>query len=344
MDYKEFMGLVKANLQEAFPGASVTEAYVGKLQGQSYEGITVTPVDGRMGVSLDLKPLFEMFNDGMDYGEVIDVIKDKLEMGMSQIPEIRTDGLGDYNAMKGHLVLQIVGRDGNEEMLSKVPHREMEDMAVVYRFDLGDSSSGNMSVLVNDNMMKRYGITAEQLHQDALAAAPQNRPPVIKGMNEVLAEMMGVSIPGTPDFLYVATTPDKIQGAAVIAYPGFLDMAAEKLGGDFAVLPSSVHEVLLVPDDGKTDMALFKQMVSQINGVEVLPQDRLTNNAYHYDSKNRVFESADSFEVRKLEKESLNSGKDERRSVLGNLDSLKKECAAKPHKEPQTKKAAEMSI
>ena len=344
MDYKEFAGLVKADLQEAFPGASVTEAHVGKLQGQSYEGLTVTPENGRTGVSLDLNPFFEMFNSGMDYGEVIDGITDKLEMGMSQIPEIRTDRLSDYNAMKGHLVLQVIGQDGNEEMLSKVPHREMEDMAVVYRFDLGDSPSGNMSVLINDSMMERYGITVEQLHQDALAAAPLNRPPVIRGMNEVLAEMMGGPIPGTPDFLYVATTPDTVQGAAVIAYPGFLDMAAEKLGGDFAVLPSSVHEVLLVPDDGRTDMAVFKQMVSQINDAEVRPEDRLTDNAYHYDSKNRVFESADSFAARKLEKESLNNGREGRRSVLGDLDSLKKECAAKPHREPQMRKAAEMSI
>lgn len=344
MDYKEFVNSMKEDLQEAFPGASITEAHVEKLQGQSYDGITVTPENGRMGVSLDLMPYFDLVEGGADYADVLDHITGKLETEMSQMPEVRSERLSDYSAMKENLVMQIVGQAGNEEMLSNVPHKEMEDMAVVYRFDMGESHMGSMSVLITNSMMENYGITAEQLHQDALEAAPQNRPPVIKGMGEVLAEMMGGPVPDTSDFLYVATTPDKVQGAAVIAYPGFMEDAAQKLGGDFAVLPSSVHEVLLVPDDGKTDMSAFKQMVSQINSSEVLPEDRLTDNAYHYDSVNKVFETADSFEARKLEKEALNKGKEEKHSVLGNLDSLKKECAAKPRKEPQMKKAAEMSI
>lgn len=344
MDYKEFVSRMKDDIQQAFPGASITETHVDKLQGQSYDGITVTPEGGRMGVSLDLTPYFDLVDGGTDYADVLDHITGKLETEMSQMPEVSSERLRDYGSMKEHLVMQIVGQAGNEEMLSNVPHKEMEDMAVVYRFDMGESHMGSMSVLITNSMMGNYGITAEQLHQDALEAAPLNRPPVIKGMGEVLAEMMGMPAPDTPDFLYVATTPDKVQGAAVIAYPGFLDEAAQKLGGDFAVLPSSVHEVLLVPDDGKTDMSAFKQMVLQINSAEVLPEDRLTDNAYHYDSKNKVLETADRFEARKLEKESMNKGKEGRKSVLGDLDSLKKECAAKPRKEPQMKKSAEMSI
>lgn len=344
MDYKEFVNSMKEDLREAFPGVSITDAHVEKLQGQSYDGNTVTPENGRMGVSLDLMPYFDLVDGGADYADVLDHITGKLETEMAQMPQVSSERLSDYSAMKENLVMQIVGQAGNEEMLSNVPHKEMEDMAVVYRFDMGESHMGSMSVLITNSMMENYGITTEQLHQDALEAAPQNRPPVIKGMGEVLAEMMGGPVPDTPDFLYVATTPDKVQGAAVIAYPGFMEEAAQKLGGDFAVLPSSVHEVLLVPDDGKTDMSAFKQMVSQINSSEVLPEDRLTDNAYHYDSVNKVFETADSFEARRLEKEALNKGKEEKHSVLGNLDSLKKECAAKPRKEPQMKKAAEMSI
>lgn len=66
------------------------------------------------------------------------------------------------------------------------------------------------------------------------------------------AEMMGL-FPVAPEDekIYVATVPDKVHGAGVLAYQNFMDQAAERAGGDFFILPSSIHEVLIVPDNGE---------------------------------------------------------------------------------------------
>lgn len=100
----------------------------------------------------------------------------------------------------------------------------------------------------------------------------------------------------------------------MIAQPDFMDNAAGILKGDFFVLPSSLHEVLLFRDDGMTDYRGLEEMVRIINETEVQPADRLTDTVYHYDASERIFETGREFEDRMAEKA---LGK--RESVLADL-------------------------
>ena len=99
--------------------------------------------------------------------------------------------------------------------------------------------------------------------------------------------------------MLVATTEGAFMGASVIQHPGFMEQAAEQISGDFFVLPSSIHEVLLIPDDGKSDHHELEAMVQSINETQVEPADRLSDYAYRYDQKDRVFELADKTAARK---------------------------------------------
>lgn len=87
--------------------------------------------------------------------------------------------------------MEVVSAEANKEMLETVPHQNIEDMAVVYRFVLS-SDDGRASILVTNQLLENMGVTPEQLHADAMENAPQIQPVEIKGMSEVLAEMMGV--------------------------------------------------------------------------------------------------------------------------------------------------------
>ena len=73
--------------------------------------------------------------------------------------------------------------------------------------------------------------------------------------------------------MYVASVPNKTAGAGVLAYQEFMDQAAERLGGDFFILPSSIHEVLLVPDDGAKSFHELQAMVREVNATQVSPEN-----------------------------------------------------------------------
>ena len=133
---------------------------------------------------------------------------------------------------------------------------------------------------------------------------------------------------GAEDTLYVATVQGMNYGAGVLAYPGFLDDAAEKLGGDFFILPSSIHEVLLMRDDGGIKAQELKDIISSVNKSEVMPEERLSDHAYRYDTKAHAFELAERFEARKRENPE-HTAEDGRESVLTKLQDKKSEAAVK---------------
>lgn len=120
----------------------------------------------------------------------------------------------------------------------------------------------------------------------------------------------------------------------------FMDQAAEKIGGDFFILPSSIHEILLVPDDGQKGADELKAMVMDVNATQVSPEERLSDNVYHYDSKEHIFELAEKFEARQQEKGTVIDEKaEDRESVLKNLKDKQKETAVKAPAKDAVEKA-----
>lgn len=116
---------------------------------------------------------------------------------------------------------------------------------------------------------------------------------------------------------------------------------AEKLGGDYFIIPSSIHEVLLVKDTGEMNARDLAAMIREVNATEVAPEDVLTDHAYHYDSKEHIFESADKFEERQAEMEAV--GPEEDRGSLIEQLNAKKEEAAKEAPEKAAKDAVRKS-
>ena len=153
-----------------------------------------------------------------------------------------------------------------------------EDIAIVYRFQLEHRENADATVLVTNQMLQNYGITAEQLMADAAVSAPQRNPVSLRSLAEVLSEMSGGMIPpedvGAPP-LMVATVPGTVNGAGVMGYPDFFKDTAEQIGGSYFILPSFVHEILLLADDGSMSAQELSAMVSAVNSQEVMPEEQL---------------------------------------------------------------------
>lgn len=333
MDYREFVEQVSEDLQEklseTYQGASVTTRQVDKLQGESYYGISVQPEDSNLGITLNLQGVYEKFQHGFPYDEALDGIAHIVEDSFSNRPNVRLSELMDYASMKEKLMVQVVPTKGNEEMLASIPHKEQEDMSLIYRFVIDSNEQGVASTLITNQILREYGVSPEQLHADAMIQAPEHFPAKIRSMQEIFAEMMGMEPEMMPDEvgMFVATCNDGFQGAGCIFYPEFMDQAADKLQGDFFILPSSLHEVILLPDNGQMDYQELENMVQEINATEVQPQDRLSDSVYHYDAQERIFEKAEKYNARIQEKEAEKERPREKESLKARLDAKKKEAA-----------------
>lgn len=176
------------------------------------------------------------------------------------------------------------------------------------------------SMFIKNDLLEQYGISAEQLHEDAMKSSPRVMAPEVSSIGALIDEMYQKNILMlTPDeremlqetlqessempTFFVVTNTDRIDGAGVIFYPEFMDSMGELLGNDFFILPSSIHEMLVLPDDGQVDAEMLRDMVKEVNATQVAPAERLTNDVYHFDTKDHVFEKADRFTERQKEKE-----------------------------------------
>ena len=347
MDYENFKERfvedLRDKLYESGAEVNISVHTVNKLN-ESYEAVTVTPEGSNIGVNIGIDKFYEALDNGRTYEEVVDKAVEVINSGISQRPDFDINSLSDYSQMKEKLAMEVVSAETNAEMLATVPHQNIEDMAVVYRFVLNSDDEGRASILVTNQLLQSMGVTPEQLHADAMENAPQIKPVEIKGMSEVMAEMMGVEqaemmgiFPVAPEDeqIYVATVPDKVHGAGVLAYQDFMEKAAERAGGDFFILPSSIHEILIVPDNGKMGLKDLEAMVKEVNATQVAPADKLTDSVYHYDSKAKIFELGEKFVARQAEKEAEKAAEQdvEKGSVLGSLKAKKDEVAKTPRKE-----------
>ena len=307
MNFEQFKAQVIDEMRDRFPELDISLQEVSKLQGESYIGMAVRPKDSNIAATTNLKAFFEDLGEDFNMDDVMDQIAHGISDQISHMPQFDERVLNDYEQMKEKLTLQMIPTAGNEEKLSEIPHRNVEDMAIVYRFEMSNSAKEISSILVTDSMLRSYGITADQLHEDALEAAVQTHPATLRNMTDVMRDLMGdaaaLFAPDEPSPMWVASVEGGQNGACAIQYPDFLDQAAETLGGDFYVLPSSIHEVLLVADDGSMDLSYLEAMVRSVNETEVAPADRLSDHVFHYDSEEHIFENARAFEVREAVKE-----------------------------------------
>lgn len=313
MDYKVFKETFTEDLKEKLYERGIEDVSMSfhnvEKANLSYESLTVNQGDNNIGVNFNIENAFAEYNHTGDYAGVLAESTLAIVQGLENIPSVDVAELTNYDVMKEKLSIEVISAETNAELLKKVPHENMEDMAVVYRFILDSNETGRSSILVTNELMDRMGVSHEQLKADALENAPEIRPVVIQGMSEMMREMMGdeaFEMSGFPEeqneMMYVATVPDKNFGAGVLAYQDFMVQAAEKLGGDFYILPSSIHAILLVPDDGEKAADALRDVVQEVNATQVSPEEKLTDNVYHYDAKDHIFELAEKFEARQQEK------------------------------------------
>ena len=287
---------VSKAIQESIANVTTELKTVDKFN-ESYFGLVVKPESGNVGFTLNISEFYDAFTEeNVSFDTIRSHIVSQAKEALNNMPAFDIDKIDDYESMRTKLVMEVVSAEANKELLETVPHKLLEDMAIIYRFDAREIAGDGASIVLTNNLLEKYGVTADQVHQDAIEFAPQNRPLEIKGMAEVLATQMGVDDPAIigidpeDEKMFVASVEGNVHGAGILAYQEFMGKAAERVGGSFYLLPSSIHEVLLIPDSGEFDLRVLEQMVREVNATTVDPKDKLTDSVYHYDAENKLFE------------------------------------------------------
>lgn len=317
MDFSEFTDYVKTHITEHLPpeyaAADIRLDEVQKMN-ERYTGMTVRLEDNVSAPVVNMEMFYQQYQDDRS---ISDLMKDMADIVQMEPPaSIDIESMKDYEQVKDKLFIRLNSAEGHEQIMAESPHRMEADLLMTYHIYIPDreGDGGFMSARITNDMMKEFGISQEQLHQDAVASTEQILKPKVQSMMEALT-----GIPEENPQMMVVTNEQGVLGASALFCNGIMDKAAEHMNGNYFVLPSSIHEMLVVPDNGNFNRTDLEAMVKEANRTVVEPSDRLSDAVYHYDSKDRVFERADTFENRMQEKSA------ERGSILGKLQDKKEQ-------------------
>lgn len=331
MDYQEFREHIKENIKGAMPEkyqkATVSIQSVEKNNGMMLDGLTVILPDSSISPAIYLNKWYENYVAGESMENTLQHISEAIQRN-TKFNQFDIPSVLEFENVKNHIILKVVGLDANRNRLQGLPHTVQEDMAFTYHIMVEHDKSGTGTIPISQTIFENYPITVEELHDIAMKNTVKQFPVILQNMQEVMREIMGKEMSGA-DFIeedelkdaldetfndrnreevfpmYVITNKEKLNGAAALFYPGVMELIAEKLGGNFFILPSSVHEMLIVPDNGAIKYHELKDMVQEVNATQVAVDEVLTGQVYSYDAKDKIFERADQKEVR-------NAGKKEK--------------------------------
>lgn len=187
----------------------------------------------------------------------------------------------EYEQIKDNLAVVMLPRNRAEFYAMQAPHEPMGDMALAYQI-LQDDGSRH---LVTYEDLTRYHVSATQLHQDAFRSAEARDPAIVRTLEETLG-LPRMRKGGVPP-LYVVTNTNGAHGAAAILYPGMMERLSKRIGGDYAIIPSSVHEMMVVTTKG-ADLSKLEDLLHRVNHEQVAPQERLSDNVYCYDARSHI--------------------------------------------------------
>ena len=208
-----------------------------------------------------------------------------LEMGLRKTSSAAfgPENLDRYEDVRGRILPRLINAEKNIGQLENVPYVPVEDLAVVFYYSIPDQILPGGSFLIRNEEACHWKVQTEQLYQDAVKGGQKLRPLWLGGIGEIL----GISDCGS-DMLTILTNTEKAFGASAILYPETPEILKQRMGGDFYLLPSSVHELLLVSGDFAQPDELRK-MVREVNRQEVAPEEVLSDNVYLYDIHGRDF-------------------------------------------------------
>ena len=295
MEYKEFVEYIKMNAGYiAGEGGNITINHVIKNNGCEMDGLVIMEKGKDIAPTIYLDSFYELYTNGETIKNIIRQIEVIYEQNKNNVT-FDVNILKHFDTIKDKIVYKVVNYRSNEKLLEQVPHKRILDLAVVFYCLLDNEYGRSATALIYNNNLKNWNVTIDDVYKAALKNTPDLLHSKISSM-AALFEKCGVNVDGeevdlkdyVPSDMYVLTNESKLNGAACILYENVLYDFAQKLGADLYILPSSVHEVILLPKLSMFEKDELVNMVKEVNTEGVAADEVLSDHVYEYNRTERL--------------------------------------------------------
>ena len=259
----------------------------------SKDGVSVVP-------ALNLTAAYEDYQNGRDMNDILDRLADT-RMNAT-IPGFSKEDVMSWERAQDRLVARVINTAANKDYLADKPHKNVADLSVIYSVKVQEDSNGFAAAVVTDDLMELWGVDQEKLHEVAMQNVSEY-PIFFQNIESALFGIIGKDQLASIDIedielsdyslpFFILTNEQKVKGAILALDPKTMDRITDKFGPVY-ILPSSVDEVLIVPQSVAGDVQSLAALVTEVNAHEVKPEDQLSNRIYTYDKDSKTIQFAD---------------------------------------------------
>ncbi|MDE6911658.1 MAG: hypothetical protein K2P44_14515 [Lachnospiraceae bacterium] len=297
MEFTNFTTLVREEVEKrAGENYRVRLNDVRKNNGVILRGLTVMQDDSNISPTIYLNNYYEAYENGE--ATLVNVVNDVMDTyyrnKVNQSVDMRY--FMNYACVKDHIIYKLVNTEKNKELLEDIPHVEFLDLSVVFQCLVAKECFGTATILIHNAHMKLWNVPIRELFQAAKVNTQRIQGYEIKGINDAIYEIMQEqqeefdlescreeftgSVP-----MYVLSNKSRVEGAACMIYPDLIKDFAEALGSSLYIIPSSIHELLLLPVTSTDEREEIKNMIQEINDTQVKREEILSYSLYLFDKE-----------------------------------------------------------
>lgn len=274
---------------------------VTKVNDQKLHTINIMEPEDRISRNYYIEAYYEQYRAGMSiemiaenilkYASEKDVVMEKTGLAMVK-------ALYDYEAIENRLMVKMISKERNSSYLQDKVYMDYLDLACVFCIEIEQPDNGLATIAVPQAVYEEWGVSKEELYEKALSNMEKRFPVLEQDIMEIVGEIYKkyeddefsefMNPPVMPEVsgMYVVSNADRLNGASVILYKDMLKNFAEKHEvKKLYILPSSLHEVIIIPDDGSLckDTEMLNEMVVSVNCTQVQADDILSDHIYVYE-------------------------------------------------------------
>ncbi|SEW40070.1 DUF5688 family protein [[Clostridium] fimetarium] len=298
MNYEGFLTQVQKSVSDIMgEEGKVSVSHIIKNNGMELDGLIIMMENSNVSPTIYLNSYYAEHCAGRPFEEIVDNIMEVYLENKDKV-SICADFFLNFENIKDKIVYKVINYDQNKKLLQKVPHKKILDLAVVFYCLIEQGELGNATALIYNTHMQTWNVDVDTIYEIAMENTPKLLKSNIKKMADIIKELFmqennisedeGLDIfdkMDTDDIsadMFVLTNISRINGAACMLYEDVLSNFANSIDSDLYILPSSIHEVIIVPQVNNLDKTELCQMVKEVNAEGVADDEILSDHVYVY--------------------------------------------------------------
>lgn len=294
MNYQQFVCIIREKVNYLLDSTAHAELHSTlKNNGHERIGLTISHQNTNIFPTIYLEEYYSHYQKGRGINDIAkNIVHLYHEVKFEKDWDI--EQVHNFEYAKSKLVYKLIHLEKNQELLKGIPFVPYLDLAIVFYLLLDSSETGSASILISNELQHVWKVDLSDLYSIASLNTPKLLSAELVPMNTVIQELLGyVSAEDfeSHDFdendshLFVLSNELRHLGAACILYDRVLEDIGNQLNEDFYVLPSSIHETIILPASYHIRDFDLDEMIVEINATQVSAEETLSDHAYYYSRK-----------------------------------------------------------